>query len=143
MPRLNRASRSVSLKALVRARSSWAAWAAFGDGRKSFGVFLAGIDLSVYSYFEGRRPVRQSLGILSWSLCRCLAFTMSHWRKGNLMSPMQFEWSQPSLKFAITDFKRNWPRWLFWAALFVGCIVTAVALTSPNPSPRYSPPNRF
>lgn len=56
---------------------------------------------------------------------------------------MQFEWNQPSLKFAITDFRRNWPRWLFWAALFVGCIATAVVLTGPNPSPRYSPPNRF
>jgi hypothetical protein len=53
---------------------------------------------------------------------------------------MQFKWSQPSLKFAVTDFRRNWPRWLFWAALFVGCVAAAVMLTDPDPNPRNPPP---
>src|ERR1035437_1610398 len=57
------------------------------------------------------------------------------------MSSRHFEWRQPSLKFATSDFRRNWPRWLFWAALFVGCVATMTVLTSPGPNPRYSPPN--
>lgn len=52
-----------------------------------------------------------------------------------------FEWKQNSLKFAISDLRRNWPRWLFWAAVFIGAIAIGVAATGPNPHPKYPPPD--
>ena len=58
-----------------------------------------------------------------------------------ISSEQKFEWDQNSLRFAITDFRRNWHRWLFWAALYVAAIALFAFFTGPNPHPRYTPPD--
>jgi len=53
----------------------------------------------------------------------------------------KFEWRQNSLKFAVSDFRRNWPRWLFCAVLYFATVAFLTAVTGPDPHPRYTPPD--
>ena len=54
-----------------------------------------------------------------------------------------FEWNQPSLRFAITDLRRNWPRWLFWTLLFIGFEAVLLTAVPSDPSKHHADPKWF
>jgi hypothetical protein len=52
-----------------------------------------------------------------------------------------FKWNQNSLKFAVADLRRNWPRWLFWSGVFVGGTAALALIRKPTSHPQHPPPS--
>jgi hypothetical protein len=57
--------------------------------------------------------------------------------------PLLFEWTQNSLKFAVSDFRRNWKRWLFWASLFLGAEAALIEFLPSDPRHHAADPRLF
>jgi hypothetical protein len=55
----------------------------------------------------------------------------------------QFEWSQPSLRFAISDIRRNWARWLIWSTLFTAAEAALAVIVPANPRHERADPRWF
>jgi hypothetical protein len=56
---------------------------------------------------------------------------------------LDFEWDQSSPKFAVSDLRRNWMRWLFWALLFLAGEAFLVTAFPSNPRHKPADPRLF